>query len=309
MMTNYRIYRRIQDLGTRINQLHSTEQLAIGILDTGSREQLQETLDWYTREMNCCLHVVTQEDRIDVAEMQGKYPDVTFLVFASPTFSGERINAIANECHTNYFLIVRSDLLLVRFDGTSLFSLMAKSDHPAAIAAVIANKNREVVPCVRAPNLEGRQIVPRSGFPSMEEGAVADTLYPVMCLGLYDRALFQRLRGYDEQIHSEYWQALDWGIRCHLYGYSIRIAPTLMVQFPERESVIEDRTEAEGSLRCYTKALSVIQVKGRNMARKVKGCYDKTVFKEEVKKRMVWLQKTDYQTLCQRWEHAKGDSQ
>jgi hypothetical protein len=308
MLNNYKIYRRRQDLDTRINQLHCTEQMAVGILDTGTSLQLKETLDWFVQEMNCCLHVVTQEDRIDIKSMQAAYSGVTFLVFSAMTFVGERINAVANECHTNFFLIVRSDQLLIRFDGSKLLSLMGKSDHPAAIAAVVANGNREVVPCVRSPFLNGRKIEPGSYFPNLADDGCLKTLYPTMGIGFYDRALFQRLRGFDEQIHSEYFQALDWGIRCYLYGYSIQITQALMVQFPHRESVIEDRTEAEGYLRCYTKALSVTQIKGRNIAHKYKGFLDKEVYKDEVKKRMIWLQKTDFPTLCKDWVYPKEDN-
>ncbi len=287
--------------------MHCTEQLAVGILDTGSPQQLNEALDWYLAEMNCSVHVVTQEDRIDVNAMQEAYSEVTFLVFTSMTFSGERINAVANECHTNFFLIVRSDQLLVRFDGNALLSLMVKPEHPATLAAVIANANKEVVPCVRAPHMNGRKIEPISYFPLFDGTGSLDTLYPVMSIGFYDRALFQRMRGFDEQIHSEYWQALDWGIRCYLYGYSIQISSALMVQFSERESVIEDRTETEGFLRCYTKALSVSQIKGKNIAHRYKGFFDKSVYREDVKKRMIWLQKTDFPTLCEQWVYPQGE--
>ncbi|SMP64469.1 hypothetical protein SAMN06298221_11724 [Sphaerochaeta associata] len=301
MLNNYRIYRRKQELGRRITRLHNTEQLAVGILDTGSLEQLTSCLDWYTSEMNFSLHVVTQEGRFDLTGMQEAYKDVTFLVFTSHTFTGEKVNAVANECRTNLFLIVRSDLLLVKFDGPALLDAMAQSDHPAAFAAVVANAYREIIPCRRMPRLVERELDPDSGFPSLEESVSLPSLYPFMCLGLYDRALFQRLRGFDEAIHSEYWQALDWGLRCHLLGYTVAINSALMMQFPDRESVIEDRSEAEGYLRCYTKALSVQQINTKNLARKYKGFVDKDVYQTEVKKRMLWLQKLDFAGLCARW--------
>ncbi len=159
-MTNYRIYRRKQEIGKRISQLHNIEQLAIGILDTGTPEQLKESLDWYVQEMNYSLHVVTQEGRFDILAMQQEYKDVTFLVFATHAFTGEKVNAVANECHANLFLIVRSDLLLVKFDGTFLFSAMSEGEHPAAFAAVIANTNREIIPCLRIPlSLDGNWIL------------------------------------------------------------------------------------------------------------------------------------------------------
>ena len=107
--------------------MHNTEQLAVGILDTGSLEQLTSCLDWYTSEMNFSLHVVTQEGRFDLTSMQEAYKDVTFLVFTSHTFTGEKVNAVANECRTNLFLIVRSDLLLVKFDGPACWTQWRKA--------------------------------------------------------------------------------------------------------------------------------------------------------------------------------------
>ena len=301
-MSNYRIYRRKQELGARITRLHNTEQLAVGILDSSSADALLETLSWYVQFMNYSVHVITQEGKLDIPSLQQQFKDVTFIVFTGNAFTGEKINAFANECQTNLFLVVRSDTLLVRFNGDVLLSRMGESEHPAAFCAVVANAYREIIPCLRIPRLEGKELDPDSDFPVLEEQQALKTLYPLMCLGLYDRALFQRLRGFDEDIHSEYWQALDWGIRCHLFGYTLAMSSSLLIQFHERESVIEDRSESEGFQRCYTKALSVHQVNERNIVKKYKGYVDKDVYQNEVKKRMLWLQKRDFANLIAHWK-------
>ena len=302
MSSNYRIYRRRIDLGSRINQLHSTEQLAIGILDVGTPEQLSENLNWYVAHMNYALHVVTQEGRIDIQAMQEAYKGVTFLVFPSSSLTGEKINAVANECQTSYFLIVRSDLVLVRFDGVALFALMREKESPAALASLIANMDKEITPTIRSPYLEGRKLEPASHFPTINAPGGENTLYPVMALGMYDRALFQRLRGFDEKIHSEFFQVLDWGIRCYLLGHTVKASSHLLMQFTDRQSVIEDRSENEGFKRCYTKALSIQQIKGKNLIRKYKGFVDKEALSDEVKKRLLWLQKSDFFQLLEHWE-------
>ncbi|NBK25926.1 MAG: hypothetical protein EOM68_28415, partial [Spirochaetia bacterium] len=85
MLNNYRIYRRKQEMLSRITHLHNTEQLAVGILDTGTLAQLNESLEWYQSQMNFSLHVVTQEGRLDIPSMQEQYKDVTFLVFTTHT--------------------------------------------------------------------------------------------------------------------------------------------------------------------------------------------------------------------------------
>lgn len=302
MTNNYRIYRRRLDLGSRINQLHSTEQLAIGILDTGTPEQLYENLSWYVKNMNYALHVVTHEGRLDITAMQEAYKEVTFLVFPSSALTGEKVNAVANECQTSYFLIVRSDLVLVRFDGAALFALLGEKEAPAALSSLIANMDKEIVPTIRSPHLEAKKLEPRSHFPTIEAPGGQKTLYPVMALGMYDRALFQRLRGFDEKIHSEYFQVLDWGIRCYLLGHTVKASSHLLMQFTDRQSIIEDRSESEGFKRCYTKALSIQQIKGKNLVRKYKGFIDKEALSDEVKKRLLWLQKTDFFQMLEHWE-------
>ena len=240
--------------------------------------------------------------RSDITEMQEAYKEVTFLVFPSSAFTGEMVNAVANECQTSYFLIVRSDLLLVRFDGAALFSLMGQKEAPAAIASLIANMDKEIVPTIRSPYLEEKKLEPRSHFPTADLPGGENTLYPVMALGMYDRALFQRLRGFDEKIHSEYFQVLDWGIRCYLLGHTVKASSHLLMQFTDRQSVIEDRSESEGYKRCYTKALSVQQFKGKNIIRKYKGFVDKDALSDEVKTRLLWLQKSDFFQLLEHWE-------
>ena len=86
-----------------------------------------------------------------------------------------------------------------------------------------------------------------SDFPLLDEARAVRTLYPVMGLGLYDRAVFQRLRGFDEKIESDYYQLVDWGIRSALIGHRVLASSALLMQFIDRESVIEDRSERAGT--------------------------------------------------------------
>lgn len=305
MQSNYRIYHRKQDLGKRISQLHREEQLAIGVLDIGTTQELENCIAWYVANMNCCLHVITQDDRIQIQEMQDAWPEVSWLVFSSVTTLGERINALADECYTTYFMVVRSDQEMVRFEGSVLMPMMVRPDHPAVIAPVLSNMLGELLPTVRVPHMQGKDLDPLSFMPGSKN---TDTLYPFLGLGMYDRALFQRLRGYDEQIISNYWQCLDFGARCWLYGYRILSVPTLALEFPGRQSVIEDRSEQPGVERCYTKLLSVRQIGGKNFVRKWRRHLDKALLNDEVRKRMAVLFKTDFFSLIDNWKIPEGDA-
>lgn len=293
----YSIISRKQDIGQLINQLHREEFLAVGIMDTGTVEDLFSTLDWFVGNFNYCLHVVSQSERFPVEEMQARYPDVTFIVFPKAPSLAERVNALADVCMTTYFLTMRSDTNLMNFDWKPIEAKMKAEDHPAMISPWIFNKSNEEIPTLRAPHMQGKEVEPLSFMPTAKCHA---NLYPFLGLGLYDRALFQRLRGYDEDISGAYWQTLDFGVRCWLYGYPVYTMSDIAVLFYAKQFLIEDRSEQQGFERFYSKALSVHQIKGRNFIRKGPKMLGK-VINEEVKPR-IGLYKTDFQTLCENWK-------
>ena len=300
-MSSYRIVFSRQDLGYRISTLYRQQQFSIGILDFGSKEDLLATLDWYLENMNLSIHVLTTEFKMDRYDIQDSYPEVTFIVFKNDTTTGEYINAMADECYTDYFLIVRSDMEIIAFESKPLLEVMKSKDHPVAISPVMLSSSGEIMPPLRAPYIRGKEVDPQSFQPDIESDSCQPTLYPVLCLGLYDRALLQRLRGYDVDILGEYYQSLDLGVRSWLFGYKMFTTRNLAVRFPNRVSVIEDRSECSGMDRFYTKALSIKRVSGKNMVSKWKPYVDKKVLSEEVKKKQVNLQKTDFFTLIEKW--------
>ncbi|MDY5930865.1 MAG: hypothetical protein SPJ34_02420 [Candidatus Ornithospirochaeta sp.] len=299
-MSNYRIIHRHQDLGLRISSLYRQQQLAVGILDLGSEEDLVSSLDWYMGNMNIALHVMTTQSRIDEFPVLDKYPDVTFIIFKNPATTGEYINAFADECYSTFFLVVRTDSELIAFEGDRLITAMSDRNHPAIITPVMISATGEIMPTLRAPFIRGKQVEPLSFVPDLE-APEQDNLYPVMELGLYDRALFQRLRGFDPQINGEYFQAMDYGVRCFLLGYRAVTMKELAIRFPGRVSIVEDRSECEGVERFYTKALSIRRIAGKNVVEKWKPYVDKELLNDEIKKKQLILQKTDFFTLISTW--------
>ena len=286
----------------RISSLYRQQQLSIGILDVSSVEVLKEAVDWYVANMNCTLHVITLEETFEKEGLGSLYPDVTFICFNSLVTLGEQINAFASECYASCFLVVRSDLQILGFEGGSLMALMADKSHPAMLTPVMLNQDMELMPTIRTPYLKGKEIEPMSFMPSIEPGSLTPNLYPVMALGLYDRALFQRLRVYDTQITGEFFQMADFGIRCYLLGYNILATRNIVIQFPQKISIVEDRSPCEGMERFYTKAMSIRRIAGKNMVEKWKPYVDKALLNEEVKKKQIILQKTDFFTLMDNWK-------
>lgn len=288
----------------RISSLYRQQQLAIGILDMGSTEELKATLNWYMSNMNCCLHVITMQSRIDEDPINEDYPDVTFLCFKNMPSIGEMINAFADECYATFFMVTRTDCQIIAFDGAALVASMNDRNHPAVSTPLILNQEGELLPTLRAPYIRGKEIDPLSFLPNITEAKTKEkTLYPLLGLGFYDRALFQRLRGYDEEIMGEFYQVLDFGIRCYLFGHTIFSTSDFVLQFPQKHSIIEDRSACIGMNRCYTKALSIHRIAGKNVVEKWKPYVDKQLLKTEIKKKQIILQKTDFFTLIEQWKN------
>ncbi|NLZ67646.1 MAG: hypothetical protein GX903_01410 [Spirochaetales bacterium] len=301
MSSHYKIIRRRQDVGMRISALYRQQQLSIGILDMGTSEELINTIDWYLANMNCLLHVMTTDEMFEKSELELKYPDVTFICFDSFVSLGANINVFATECYATYFLIVRSDVEIIASNGSELMNSLAEHNHPAVITPYMLNADGELLPTLRAPYLRGKLLDPISFFPNSEKPIAQDNLYPLLGLGIYDRALFQRLRGFDEAISGEFYQVMDFGIRCFLFGYRIYTISDLALRFPKRHSIVEDRSNCTGMERCYTKALSVIRIAGKNVTQKWKPYVDKELLKTEVKEKQIKLQKQDFFALMKSW--------
>ena len=286
-----------------LSTLHDAPELSVGIIDASSEERLQEVLQWYTTHMDLDLHVMTTEGRVDLPALQDCFPSVTFIVFSSDGFNGEKINQFAYGCHSRFFFITRSDADLIYFDGNGMTALMASESHPAMMIPMRLNSKGEFTPDIRIPLLDGDgKIGVESEMPGISGVEAQPTLYPIMEMGLYDTALFQRLRGYDEQIHSEYWQALDWGIRCWMMGYPLFLSPLAVQFFPSNLSLVEDQSEGGGWKRCATKALGLKVVRGHKpeMVKPHHG-FDHDAWDQDVKLRYRYLVKQDYPTLVQGW--------
>lgn len=281
-----------------IGQSDSENQfLAVGIMDTGSKEDLENSIIWYKDHFNYSLHVITQKDRLAADSFVQDYPQVTFIVFNQPPTLSERVNSLANTCLTSYFLLTRSDVELVELDWKTIDSLLKPQVHPVCITPLIFNKDKELVPTVKVPAFSKKDIVPLDCMPSHGNDM---TLYPFLGMGVYDRALFQRLRGFDEALRGAYWQSLDFGTRSWLFGYPICSTNSMAFIFPKKQFLIENRSETKNAERFYTKALGVKLVRG-HIAVKKSHKTDKSVLATEVKPR-AGLYKTDFEHLVASWK-------
>lgn len=297
MNTSYQVIERHNDIGLMIQGLHNEAELSVGIMDTSSPDDLIQSITWMRENFNHNIHVITQISRLDSTFIQSM-SDVTFILFATSPSTGEMVNAMADSCHSTFFLMLRSDTDIVDFNWNEIKSLMTAVNPPVVLTPILFNKDKELLPTVRGPRLEGSQITVESCMPSTGNDM---NLYPFYGLGLYNRAIFQRLRSYDTQIEGTYFQTLDFGTKSWLYGYPIYSVNSIAMIFISRQFLMEDRSEKEGCQRFYARALGLRMVNGRPKTVKVRNA-DRTVLATEVKEK-AGLYRTDFETLCSQWEY------
>lgn len=304
--SNYNIYQREPDVAITINRLHKADSLSIAILDTGTKDDLRKTLSWYTESLNAGIHVITRDIKVSgIEELRREWPTVSWIVFHNFPSLGEKLNAMAVECRTSFFAVVRSDTDMVHFDWDAIFSQFQQSKKLAAIAPVIMDKHAEVIPTVRVPYLSGKRLLdPIAFLPSSDKPT--PTLYPFLGLAVYNTAIFRRIFDYDTQISGDYWQTMDWGGRAWLYGHGAVVSKDFVIQFVGKESVIEDRSPVNGYKRCLTKLLSVQGGNGdRNYVRPFVLWFDRKAIQDDVKRHLA-MYKTDMFQLTERWKAPKS---
>lgn len=302
-MSEYRKVFGKSDISHRISSLFSTEEFSIGILDFGDKEDLESTLMWYSENVPYSIFVLTTEYKAESYDkIQDEFPKVTFIIFKADTSTGEYVNVMANECMTEYFLITRTDMDLVSFQSGSLLSVMSNEKHPLMFSPLFLSSSLDIIPSLRVPFIRGKEIDPQPEEREVNDDSVKNTLYSPLCVGLYNRAIFQRLRGFDIEIESEYYMALDFGVRGWLFGYPTLSSPFLAFRMKKSSSIIEDKSECEGMKKFYTRTLSIKRMGSKNIISKWKPYVDKKVLKEEVKKKQLALQKMDFFTLVNSWE-------
>lgn len=306
MVRNYNIVSKRNDINNMISPIHREAELALGIIDSDQKDDLETMIASYSQydKYKNNMYVVTTSNRLETETLHVRFPDATFIVFDSVPTLAQEINALANTCKSSFFLFQKTNCKIANFVWPPLLKKMNSNPAPAVLAPIIFNMDKELIPTVRIPKLSANEVDPLSAMPGYE---TETTLYPFLGLGLYNRALFQRIRGYDEEIYGAYWQALDFGIRCWLYGHPILSVNELAFIFDKKHSVIEDRTENTGIGRFYAKALSVyIKNNGHRQLKKHPKA-DIRYLMDEVKPKSG-LYKIDFETLCRNWEIASKQS-
>jgi hypothetical protein len=212
-------------------------------------------------------------EHFDIEELKDTFPFIRFILFKDAPDIGRQINVAAVEADTPLFFVLWNDFHPVlnldaeRIAGRLLAKpgdaeLLGAAKEPEAkspyirlcTTPTIQNPRFEVLPNVYAPAIDGKKFEALPFAPVKES---TPTLYPFDGAGVYDRARFIRLGGFDPGLNSRYWQLLDFGLRAWLWGEEIRC--TQQIRFClDGAPDAEDSTAGESYLRFFLKNLAPV---------------------------------------------------
>jgi hypothetical protein len=206
------------------------------------------------------------QERYDVEELSGRFPQVRFILLKEQVSLGEQINLGASELSSPLFFVFWNDLRILYSGGASRMAerlFLGQEERGEGqktlykrlcTVPLIQNSHFETLPTVAAPALF-RHSVKTLLFTPSREGQ--DSLYPFDGVGIYDRTRFIRLGGFDGTLKSTYWQLMDFGFRAYLWGEQIGATQMVRLSY-DGETPPEDSTADESYQRFYLKNLAPV---------------------------------------------------
>lgn len=207
------------------------------------------------------------QERYDVEELSGRFPQVRFILLKEPVSLGEQINLAASELNSPLFFVLWNDLRILSSGGASRMAerlLLSQEEQQRSeqksqykrlcTVPVIQNNHFETLPTLSAPALFRATVKPLIFTPTREG---QPSLYPFEGVGIYDRARFLTTGGFDGTLKNPYWQLMDFGFRSCLWGE--QIASTQVVRLScDAEVSPGDSSADESYRRFYLKNLAPV---------------------------------------------------
>lgn len=187
----------------------------------------------------------------DLESLCRDFPEARFLTMQTETSIGAMIDIGISESQAPHVLCMWSDMRIAEVSPAAV-DFIGKYE-AVCLLPVIKNRDRSIVPSYQAPYMKKGKLSLHFRPPSREGEKV---LYPFDFCGIYDRERFARAGGFDAGIENPYWQKLDFGFRCHLWGEKILGTRTYTLFAGDSVSA-EDATPDESYKAFYLKNLAV----------------------------------------------------
>ncbi len=187
------------------------------VLSRGDRLFRADLLsDLVARGLGEVVWVEGAEPSADVETLAKDHPEVRFLLIRAPTTDGERINIGVAEARAPLVLCFWSDMRTAPVPS-GMAQAVEKS---GALCTVPVSRGARLqsIPSWQSPMWKKRRLSIAFRIPR-RDGEL--TLCPFDYCGIYNTEKFIRSGGFDPTIVNPYWQKLDFGFRCFLWGERI----------------------------------------------------------------------------------------
>ena len=206
------------------------------------------------------ISVEPPESFLGASAMAKKFKKLSFIVPATPISQGDGINIAVEEAKCPYILVIWNNM---RVALTALSNSVLERSHEhndVVTAAILYNRFGDILPTSFEPTFfKKKRLNVIKVVPSMEH---PQTLIPYDYCGLYNRRLFKQLGGFDSSFKTPYWQLLDFGMRCYMWGHHIRFDNQLRFDFQSELEPLDETVNQDYPL-FYLKNLAVKIKKGQ----------------------------------------------
>ncbi len=222
------------------------------VVGRGDRLFKSELLkDLQGRGLGEVLWVEGAHDSTDVEPLARDFPDVRFLLLKEGSTPGDRVNIGIEESRAPLVMVLWSDTRLGSFPADILGP--AEKSGTLCTVPVARGLHEELIPTWQSPLWKRRRFSLAFHVPRVDGERI---LYPFDYCGLYDRLKFAQSGGFDPAIRNPYWQKLDFGLRCFLWGERLQGTTRMSLAYtgapPE-----EDTTPDEGYKIAWLKNMAV----------------------------------------------------
>jgi GT2 family glycosyltransferase len=228
--------------------------LAVVVLNREGRLYREEFLrEYHDRGPAEMVYVSGPEVAWDIEARSRQFPAVRFVLLKQEASIGGWINLAMQETRAPLVMVLWSN---IRFSVEAFTPDLLRSladEQAVCVVPRMQTERGDAIPTVHMPVFIRRR--PRI-VPLAEVRDRMMCLYPYDYCGVYSRERFLRVGGFDPQIASPYWQKLDFGFRCFLWGERIVLRVPLLFTH-HGQLATEDTTRDASYKLTYLKNLAV----------------------------------------------------
>lgn len=171
----------------------------------------------------------------ELESLSVRYPSVKFALLNQPETTGGMINIGIGESTYNQVLVLWNDMKLVKNSLSDSVLQNSIEKKFVSISPLFMTTKMETMPCKMVPVIENKNLVIN---PEKYVRDLSPTIYPWDFAGIYNKKEFMSVGGFDIEFSDPYWQNLDFGFRCAMWGYQNVISTVFKVTY-------QNQTEGE----------------------------------------------------------------